>query len=67
LAIGALAALGCFAAACSRSRGWWIVARARDLASGQKVFVVLLDYRSVWLGGQYAADQGGRSPQRKRT
>jgi lysophospholipase L1-like esterase len=35
-----------------------IVARTHDLASGHKVLVVLLDYWSVWLGGQYAAAQG---------
>ena len=35
-----------------------IVARARQLASGHKPVVVLLDYWSVWLGGQYAAARG---------
>lgn len=35
-----------------------IVARARELTSGHKVLVVLLDYWSVWLGGKYAAEQG---------
>jgi lysophospholipase L1-like esterase len=35
-----------------------IVHRVRDLASGHDVLVVLLDYWSVWLGGQYAAAKG---------
>ncbi len=35
-----------------------IVRRIHDLASGHKVLVVLLDYWSVWLGGQYAAANG---------
>ncbi|WP_076262678.1 SGNH/GDSL hydrolase family protein [Intrasporangium flavum] len=35
-----------------------IVARVRELASGHPVLVVLLDYWSVWLGGQYATAQG---------
>jgi len=35
-----------------------IVSRVHDLSSGHKVLVVLLDYWSVWLGGQYAAEQG---------
>ena len=35
-----------------------IVARLHDLAAGHPVHVVLLDYWSVWLGGQYAHDQG---------
>ena len=35
-----------------------IVARVHELTSGHKVLVVLLDYWSVWLGGQYAAEQG---------
>jgi lysophospholipase L1-like esterase len=35
-----------------------IVARARELTAGHKVVVVLLDYWSVWLGGQYALAQG---------
>jgi len=35
-----------------------IVARVHALTSGHKVLVVLLDYWSVWLGGQYAAAQG---------
>ena len=35
-----------------------IVARVHELASGHQVLVVLLDYWSVWLGGQYAAAQG---------
>jgi lysophospholipase L1-like esterase len=35
-----------------------IVQRVRDLAAGHQVRVVLLDYWSVWLGGQYAAAKG---------
>jgi acyl-CoA thioesterase I len=35
-----------------------IVARVRDLTSGHKAIVVLLDYWSVWLGGTYAAAKG---------
>jgi lysophospholipase L1-like esterase len=35
-----------------------IVRRVHDLASGRKVLIVLLDYWSVWLGGQYAAAKG---------
>ena len=35
-----------------------IVARIHELTSGRRVLVVLLDYWSVWLGGQYAAAQG---------
>ncbi|SDJ08638.1 Lysophospholipase L1 [Frankineae bacterium MT45] len=35
-----------------------IVARLRELTSGHKALVVLLDYWSVWLGGKYAADEG---------
>jgi lysophospholipase L1-like esterase len=35
-----------------------IVGRVRDLTSGRKVLIVLLDYWSVWLGGQYAAAKG---------
>jgi acyl-CoA thioesterase I len=35
-----------------------IVRRVHDLASGHKVLIVLLDYWSVWLGGQYAAAKG---------
>ena len=35
-----------------------IVARARELTSGHKVAVALLDYWSVWLGGRYAAAKG---------
>jgi acyl-CoA thioesterase I len=35
-----------------------IVGRVRNLTSGHKVLVVLLDYWSVWLGGQYAAAKG---------
>lgn len=35
-----------------------IVARARELTAGRKVVVVLLDYWSVWLGGQYALSKG---------
>jgi acyl-CoA thioesterase I len=35
-----------------------IVRRVHELTSGHKALVVLLDYWSVWLGGQYAADKG---------
>jgi acyl-CoA thioesterase I len=35
-----------------------IVKGVHDLSSGHKVLVVLLDYWSVWLGGQYAAAKG---------
>jgi lysophospholipase L1-like esterase len=35
-----------------------IVARVHHLTSGHKTLVVLLDYWSVWLGGQYAAAKG---------
>jgi len=35
-----------------------IVARARELTAGRHVLIVLLDYWSVWLGGQYAGAQG---------
>ena len=35
-----------------------IVARIHELTAGRRVAVVLLDYWSVWLGGQYAAEQG---------
>ena len=35
-----------------------IVGRVHELTAGHKVLVVLLDYWSVWLGGQYAAAQG---------
>ena len=35
-----------------------IVSRVHELTSGHKVLVVLLDYWSVWLGGQYAAAKG---------
>lgn len=35
-----------------------IVRRVHDLTAGHKVLVVLLDYWSVWLGGQYAAARG---------
>lgn len=35
-----------------------IVRRVHELSSGHKVLVVLLDYWSVWLGGQYAAAKG---------
>ena len=35
-----------------------IVTRAGDLTSGHKALVVLLDYWSVWLGGQYATANG---------
>ena len=36
-----------------------IVARVHGLTSGHKVLVVLLDYWSVWLGGQYPAAKQG--------
>ena len=36
-----------------------IIDRVRQLTSGHKTLVVLLDYWSVWLGGQYAAAKGG--------
>ena len=35
-----------------------IVSRVHSLTSGHKALVVLLDYWSVWLGGQYAAAKG---------
>lgn len=35
-----------------------IVARVRQLATGRKPLVVLLDYWNVWLGGRYAAARG---------
>ena len=35
-----------------------IVRRARELTAGHKSLVVLLDYWSVWLGGQVAAARG---------
>ncbi|GAB3056644.1 hypothetical protein GCM10027053_17520 [Intrasporangium mesophilum] len=35
-----------------------IVSRVHELAKGRTVLVVLLDYWSVWLGGQYAQAQG---------
>jgi acyl-CoA thioesterase I len=35
-----------------------IVSRVRELASGHKVLVVVLDYWSIWLGGKYAAERG---------
>ncbi len=35
-----------------------IVSRVRQLATGRHVTVVLLDYWSVWLGGQYAQARG---------
>ena len=35
-----------------------IVARVRDLTTGHPVLLVLLDYWSVWLGGQYAESKG---------
>jgi lysophospholipase L1-like esterase len=35
-----------------------IVSRVEALTSGHKVLVLLLDYWSVWLGGQYAAEKG---------
>jgi acyl-CoA thioesterase I len=35
-----------------------IVARVRELTQGRQVLVILLDYWSVWLGGQYAQARG---------
>ncbi len=35
-----------------------ILARVHELTAGHKALVVLLDYWSVWLGGQYAAARG---------
>jgi acyl-CoA thioesterase I len=35
-----------------------IIARVRELTEGHPVLLVLLDYWSVWLGGQYAEAQG---------
>lgn len=35
-----------------------IIARVRELTAGHRVLLVLLDYWSVWLGGQYAEAQG---------
>jgi lysophospholipase L1-like esterase len=35
-----------------------IVTRVHELTADHKVLVVLLDYWSVWLGGQYAAEKG---------
>jgi lysophospholipase L1-like esterase len=35
-----------------------IVSRVKDLTSGHKVLVVLLDYWSIWQGGTYARDKG---------
>ncbi|TQN48298.1 lysophospholipase L1-like esterase [Humibacillus xanthopallidus] len=35
-----------------------IVSLVRQLTAGRQVLIVLLDYWSVWLGGQYAAAQG---------
>jgi lysophospholipase L1-like esterase len=35
-----------------------IVARVHELTTGHPMLVVLLDYWSVWLGGQYAAAKG---------
>lgn len=35
-----------------------IVRRVRELSSGHKTLVVLLDYWSIWLGGKYAAEKG---------
>ena len=34
------------------------VARIHKLTAGRRVAVVLLDYWSVWLGGEFAAEQG---------
>ena len=35
-----------------------IVSRVREIADGHVVAIVLLDYWSVWLGGEYAHEQG---------
>jgi len=35
-----------------------IVARVRELTEGHPVLLVLVDYWSVWLGGQYAEARG---------
>jgi acyl-CoA thioesterase I len=35
-----------------------IVARVQELTEGHPVLLILLDYWSVWLGGQYAAAEG---------
>jgi lysophospholipase L1-like esterase len=35
-----------------------IVARVQELTEGHRVLLILLDYWSVWLGGQYAAAEG---------
>jgi len=35
-----------------------IVRRVRELSSGHRALVVLLDYWSIWLGGKYAAEKG---------
>lgn len=35
-----------------------IVSRVRELTSGHKALVVLLDYWSIWLGGTYARKKG---------
>jgi lysophospholipase L1-like esterase len=35
-----------------------IVSRVKNLTSGHKVLIVLLDYWSIWLGGTYARNQG---------
>ena len=35
-----------------------IVGRIHELTAGRRAAVVLLDYWSVWLGGQYATTQG---------
>jgi len=35
-----------------------IVTRIHELTAGHRVAIVLLDYWSVWLGGQYAAARG---------
>jgi lysophospholipase L1-like esterase len=35
-----------------------IVSRVHELAGGRRVALILLDYWSVWLGGEYAAAQG---------
>lgn len=35
-----------------------IVGKVHELTAGHKVLVVLLDYWSIWLGGQYAQSKG---------
>lgn len=41
-----------------RTRLAAIVRRIRGLTSGHRTDIVLLDYWSIWLGGQYAAAHG---------